>query len=767
MGVSRDGKGKKKQKPDISKLWKATPTRIPNAEGAVPVIPHQQEAKLERIHWKYLGGFAAIIFIVIFALYAYSLNGKTVFNDDLNLRSFTRSYDVSVFWAQQVANVLSAPLAQPWVKLTYGLDAISFPQVPAWYHLVNVVLHATSCLYFYFFVLQLGLRLKAEKRSVNNPYIFALCGALLFACHPLASGAVAYISGRAALLASCNYFLCLNLFLLAFYAQKVTRIVVCYMLGLLFFFTGIACSFQMLTLPLTMFVVAYVLKPDEIEWNNWLKERFQDFGAIALYLVAAAVTLFSARTNLLDNGVDLMQMSHFAYAASCCKAYVTYFLRCFMVPAGLSIEPPFTLAQNFADPVAILGAAILLGGAASVFWLKRRPVLTIALSIATLPFIADLFFVQHEYVSDQKFYFALAGLSLTVSCMIFEFVKSKTQMQPKQIIFAGAILIAVISGLTVWREKAWQSNKGVWAGNADNMSARAQAEYGRVRLDAGALDEAQKIETEALQKDPDCPNAHEVLGQLYTAKKQDQKAAKEFELALESCEPRKTAIERRAAYQQQLTRSCLQMHDYVKAQKYVTPALAVFPGSSNLHLYAGQALLGQYQFLSALQEIQTAYTLEPNNPWVLEPLIEAMLDVGGRQYVQTAASLARKAMAVMLTPKSKLLFARAAIDLGRFAQAIPKIQIVLHEEPKNAEAMYLMGVATHMAGNEKMALDWRKKALAQDPNIEKAIVFHLELEEPAPTKPQAPAAKTSEAPVAKTTEASAAKTPEAPAVKAP
>ncbi len=354
MGATSDGKGKKKHEPDISKLWRATPTRIPGTESAATVIPHQQEAKLERIHWKFLGGFAAIIFVVIFVIYAYSLFGVPVFNDDLNLRCFTRSFDVNVFWAQQVANVLSTPLAQPWVKLTYGLDAISFPLVPAWYHLVNVVLHATSCLYFYLFVLQVGLRLKAEKRSVDNPYIFALCAALLFACHPLASGAVAYMSGRAALLASCNYFLCLNLFMLAFYAQRVTRIVTCYIVGLVFFFVGIACSFQMLTLPLTMVVVASVLKPDGSDWKAWFTERYQDFGAIALYLVAAVITLFSQRTNLLDNGVDLMQMSHVAYAASCCKAFVTYFLRCFVVPAGLSIEPPFTLAQNFADPVSIL-----------------------------------------------------------------------------------------------------------------------------------------------------------------------------------------------------------------------------------------------------------------------------------------------------------------------------------------------------------------------------------------------------------------------------
>jgi len=392
----------------------------------------------------------------------------------------------------------------------------------------------------------------------------------------------------------------------------------------------------------------------------------------------------------------------------------------------------------------------LAGGVASIFWLNRKPMLAVALSIATLPYIADLFFVQHEYVSDQKFYFALSGLSLVVCCMVFDLVKSKSQLHSKQNIVVGVLLIAVLSGLTVWREKSWLGNAGVWAGKSENMSARAQAEYGRVRLEAGALDEAQKMENEALQKDPDCPNAHEVLGQLYAAKQQHEKAAKEFELALESCEPRKTAIERRAAYQEQLAKSCIKMHDYARALKVVGPALSVFSGSSNLHLYAGQALLGQYQFLPALQEIQTAYTLEPNNPWVLEPLTEVMLDVGGPQYVRTAYNLAYKAMSVLLSPKSKLLFARAALDLGKFNQAVMRIQAVLHEEPKNAEAMYLMYFAVHLAGNETLAMDWKKKALAQDPNIEKSVVFHLESERPNPATPQSPAAATPQSPAGKT-----------------
>jgi hypothetical protein len=63
----------------------------------------------------------------------------------------------------------------------------------------------------------------------------------------------------------------------------------------------------------------------------------------------------------------------------------------------------------------------------------------------------------------------------------------------------------------------------------------------------------------------------------------------------------------------------------------------------------------------------------------------------------------------------------------------------------------LMAVAVHMAGNENMALDYRKKALAQDPNIEKSVVFHLELEKPPATKAaETPAAKVPESPAAKT-----------------
>src|ERR1700733_9287777 len=92
MPASRDpksGKKRAKKSPDISQLSKLTTTRIPRTWRTAastklagdPVLPVFTG---EKIDWKKLAGFSAIIFLVVFVLYGWSLNGPYVFNDQIN-----------------------------------------------------------------------------------------------------------------------------------------------------------------------------------------------------------------------------------------------------------------------------------------------------------------------------------------------------------------------------------------------------------------------------------------------------------------------------------------------------------------------------------------------------------------------------------------------------------------------------------------------------------------------------------------------------------
>ena len=219
MATKSGSRKRKKKKPavDISQLAKVTPTTTPRtwrraSSTSIIAPPSEWEASVARadkVNWKKLLGFSAIIFLIVLGLYAWSLSAGYVFNDPINYSILTTSSSDSDFLGKLFLNAFQFPLTEQWVRLTYALDKISFPQgnVP-YFHLVNITLHAVACIYLFLLVFQIVRRLQADERTKIDPYVAGLASALLFACHPLATGAVAYISGRGPVLAVCNYLLC-------------------------------------------------------------------------------------------------------------------------------------------------------------------------------------------------------------------------------------------------------------------------------------------------------------------------------------------------------------------------------------------------------------------------------------------------------------------------------------------------------------------------------------------------------------------------------
>ncbi len=91
--------------------------------------------------------------------------------------------------------------------------------------------------------------------------------------HPLATGSVAYVSGREGVLGAANYFLALNFFLYGFFAERIVLAMVAY--GLFFLFTaiGILSNPQCLTLPFFAAGLIFLLKTPDVSVKEWLLER--------------------------------------------------------------------------------------------------------------------------------------------------------------------------------------------------------------------------------------------------------------------------------------------------------------------------------------------------------------------------------------------------------------------------------------------------------------------------------------------------------------
>ncbi len=708
---------------NFSRLAKAVPHRVPRAQSKVEEFKAEP---IEPIDWKRLLACCGILLLSIYLLYGLMLTGRPVFNDEINWQALTTASDDNSFWLMLLSKAFGLPLTEPWVRLTYALDVVSFPRAPAFYHLVNISLHTVSCIYFFLFVFQFVRRLRIDQRTKVDPIYAGVWAALLLACHPLASGAVAYVSGRGPILVACNYFLSLNFFLLGYYAKSVGGIVRYYLLTILFIIIGVTCGALAITTPMAIVALVLILKPVGISQRDWLRERWQDLVTFTLIAAVAFLTVLTPRPALLDNGVDLAILPTVSYLATEAKVFATYFLRCFFLPFGLSVAPPFVVAANFLDPFAILGLLLQGTGIALLFRFRQKPVLFFACLLTLLGLLPNVFLVQHEYVSDQRFYISLAGLCLAVGWLTLPaIVGPKADKNVKlwpdrkiQLLTAFSVLL-LLAGLTVWRETAWLTNDRLWRGalKLNRSDARALAWQARALQLRGRGDESIKIAKEALRLDPALPTAYHNIGMVQLGKRQFSQAEENFERAYELARARQTAEDQVSIYATDLADACWRSGDWPKAKNYAIIGMMSRPTSPLLNLSIGEALVHEHQPMLALKYLQRGFEADRQNPDFLEPLADAALQIGGKKYVQFAFEMAKRAVAINGTPSADLLYIRAALDMGFWKTAFFKLEQFIPRAPHNAQAVYCMSYLMHFLKNDAAAKQWEDQALKIDPNI--------------------------------------------------
>ena len=132
------------------------------------------------------GGAAAILAVVVLALYSPSLSNPLIWDDTIHLEKMRHEGPAAAF--ERVSDKYRRPL----VLLSYSVQDAFGLASPAGLHAFNAALHAGNALLVYVLALTLGTGANV-----------AIAGAALFAFHPLQSAAVAYVSGRTDLLATC------------------------------------------------------------------------------------------------------------------------------------------------------------------------------------------------------------------------------------------------------------------------------------------------------------------------------------------------------------------------------------------------------------------------------------------------------------------------------------------------------------------------------------------------------------------------------------
>ncbi len=399
---------------------------------------------------------AAIVACALLA-YATCVFGDFVFDDRhsvsqnpalLSLANVPKFFvDVDMFSSLQIR------MYRPVLLTSYALNAAIGGMEPWIFKLTNLLIHAGCGL----LVFQIARGLSASRWG-------ALCGALLFAVHPLASEAVNTISGRSNLLMVFGLLLGMRFHLAAMAGNRWAN------LGTLL--AGIvACGSKEpgIILPVLLAV---------LEVLRMVERRSYVVKAACLRILPAALLvlgylllrkhllLLSTFTiNSFHGGVDV----HTGYGRDMATQLATMALLLpgalldFMAPLRLTMDPEVAYTNNLLAPQVLGGMALM---AVLTYVGLRRPRQLPLLFLGTcmawgtaLPWVIKPLNVPYL---EHRLYGVIAGLCLVVSCAVTRLQHVPNRSTAGVLRAAGALVMLVFVVLSSQRSSEFRSEEYLW-----------------------------------------------------------------------------------------------------------------------------------------------------------------------------------------------------------------------------------------------------------------------------------------------------------------
>src|SRR5436190_3605643 len=414
---------------------------------------------------------------------------------------------------------------RPLQRLTYTLEYWTFAFRPGPYHFTNILLHAAAAIASFVFALTL-LRFYGivERRSA----IIAAVASLAWALHPVLSGVVDYVAGRADALAA------------------------------LFGFAGLHCLIRALSLERGVPWKFYVLSGVALLASALSKESGLVFACLAIMLILLTkkwkalpafgialifvVTIYATLRNQVPP-VEVPRLSPPAPALVrpiiAARALAEY-AGVVIAPTNLHMERdvenhpwgynPASLTAGAWRELQTLAGLIVLG--VLLWWTgrsrKREPAifaLLICAAISYLP-VCGLFSLNAN-IAEHWIYVPLAFILLAIALQVALIVRPRAAFL--SVIALATLWIAFLGLRTFYRAQDWQDPRTFFGRTigAGGDSARMLINLGALDLSDGHLEQADMLFQRALSKNPEQPFALLNLGAV-ALKRNDLSTARGF-----------------------------------------------------------------------------------------------------------------------------------------------------------------------------------------------------------------------------------------------
>jgi len=540
------------------------------------------------------------------------------------------------------AQVNSRPLLSLTLALNYRVDGLEVRG----YHFVNALLHGCCAMVLFGVLRRLWVQVEALAGQADG---LALCGAVLWALHPLNSEVVYYVSQRSATLMGIFYLLTLYAFLRGLQGGRFWLVGAVLCCGL-----GMAAKEVMVSAPLLVLFCDRALAGGSL--FQVLRRRAWFYGGLAAtWLVLLRGLWVGPHGTAIGYGLGV---SVWTYLLNQCAIIVDYMARVFWPhPLILDYGLPLPLAMG---DVWWQGLLVLLALVLSGYAFLRWPgwgwlgIAFFMLLAPTSSFVPNL----TEVGAERRMYMPLVIL---VAAFVVGanriFNHYQVHRRHAAVLF---VLLAVLLGWTTIRRgvdyagaiSIWQTvvsarpqnarahlNLGVALQAAGDLPA-AVGHYRRVLALNPSMEEgyynlgsvlqaqgngqaAADLYLRALERNPDYANAYLNLGQIKKIQGDPAAAEKHYRRAI-ALDPKLSG-----AFSS-LGKLFIAQGRSDSAMVYFRRVLALDPGLAEGYNSLGTALALQGQYAAALREYRQALEIDPGYQLARENVEQARRALDGR-----------------------------------------------------------------------------------------------------------------------------------------
>ncbi len=600
----------------------------------------------------------ALLFMAVltFIVYSNTFNAPFVLDDYVLITNNPHVRLTDLTMEGLMRSGFNSTSARPFAMISFAFNYYFHTYKLMGYHLVNIFIHITTGILFYFLIKTTlsefkaqssklkAKNLEAQQQSTLNPTFIAFFAALIWLVHPVQIQSVTYIIQRMNSMAAMFYVLSLLLYakgrivhiqevnnsqLATHNSQPVAnlrfhmRSTLCYTGSL---FAGIvALGSKEIAATLPFFILLY-------EWYffqkmsvNWLRRHFLLFtGICILFLLMAFIYFGGNPIKEILSGYHSSVLTLNQRVFTEIRVVIFYIsLLLFPHPARLNLDHDFPLSHSLIEPITTL---ISFGGIVFLFLFA----LNIAkkerlISFCILWFLGNLVIessvIGIEIIYEHRIYLPSMFIILMTVIFVNRYVK-RTWLKSTLL----CTLVCVCSAWTYERNSIWSDRITLWSDcvkKSPNL-ARPHDNLGGALLTQGKVVDAMRHFQDAMRIDPNDYRAHHNMGVALEKQGKFDEAIEHYFKAL-SIKP-----DFEEAYNN-LGNNVLKQGKLDEAIKYYSRVLYINPELTQAHYNLGLVLLRKGNNIEAIDSFSKALKLDPGlanayNNWGVALLREGEID---------------------------------------------------------------------------------------------------------------------------------------------